>query len=184
LASTNTSWIFFDLPASRSPARQARTLRPGSFEAMRHSPQRTSPSSETGVVSSQTRSYSRTAVRPAPRSSRRDPAVDASNSSSAEGSPAASRSRLRSAAGCSSRRRGRISFLISPRFVSLLDSSFRNSSPSTRQYSSVSARQTVRSGRTTPSSRRGLIPFATPLATSRYRTVSTWSEAVCPVARR
>src|SRR6185437_12660854 len=83
------------------------------------------------------------------------------------GRPSASRSRLRSAPGCSSRRRGKISSRISPRFVSRFDSSVRNSIPSARQYASVSSRHTVRSGRTTPSSRCGLMPFAAPLATSR-----------------
>ena len=53
LASTNTSWIFLVRPASRSPARHPRTLRPRSRAEMRHGPQRTSPSSATGVCSSQ-----------------------------------------------------------------------------------------------------------------------------------
>ena len=42
-ASTNTSWIFFERPASRSPARHPRTLRPGSVERMRQPPNATSP---------------------------------------------------------------------------------------------------------------------------------------------
>src|SRR5205823_14699596 len=62
LASTNTSWIFFDRPASRSPARQVRTLRPGSSDSMVHSPHRTGRASETGARSTQTLSYSRTTV--------------------------------------------------------------------------------------------------------------------------
>ena len=42
----------------------------------------------------------------------------------------------------------------------------------------------VRSGRTTPSSRRTRIPVVLPLEARRNRIVSTWSEAVWPVARR
>ena len=68
LASTNTSWTFLRRPASLSPGRQLRTLRPASSDSIVHGPQRTRPSSATGVCSSQTRSYSRTAVRPWPRS--------------------------------------------------------------------------------------------------------------------
>src|SRR5206468_11524035 len=85
LASTNTSWIFFRRPASRSPGRQLRTLRPGSSDSIRHGPQRTLWSSAIGVCSSQTRSYSRTAVSPLPRSSRLEPAWSASSSSSLDG---------------------------------------------------------------------------------------------------
>src|SRR2546430_4703863 len=67
LASTNTSWIFLRRPASRSPARHPRTLRPGSSDSIRHRPQWTCPSSETGVASIQIWSYSRMRTRPPPR---------------------------------------------------------------------------------------------------------------------
>ena len=43
------------------------------------------------------------------------------------------------------------------------DESTRNASPRSRQKASVSSRQSGSSGRTTPSSRRGLIPFVFPL---------------------
>ena len=88
LASTNTSWIFFERPTSRSPGLQPRTLRPSSGEVMRHAPQRTSPSRSTGPRSSHRRSYSRTACTPPPRSTRFEPAGDASSSASAGGSVA------------------------------------------------------------------------------------------------
>ena len=56
---------------------------------------------------------------------------------------------------------------ISPRFVSGLVESLRNGSPTASQYASVSSRQTPSSGRTTPSSRFGLIPPGFPLDTRR-----------------
>ncbi len=84
---------------------------------MRHGPQRTLPSSATGVSSSQTRSYSRTAVRPPPRSTRLEPARAARSSSSFEGRCSARRRRFCSAAGCSRRSSGRISPRTRPRFV-------------------------------------------------------------------
>ena len=56
---------------------------------------------------------------------------------------------------------------MSPRFVIALLESTRNARRSARQYSAVSGRQTVSSGRTTPSSRRGSIPLALPRETSR-----------------
>ena len=59
------------------------------------------------------------------------------------------------------------SFLISPLVVSRLDVSTRNSTPRSRQNASVSSRQSGSSGRTTPSSRRALMPFAFPLVTRR-----------------
>ena len=52
---------------------------------------------------------------------------------------------------------------MSPRAVSGLVESTRNGRPSARQYASVSSRQTVSSGRTTPSSRRTRIPVVAPL---------------------
>ena len=61
MASTNTSWIFFERPARRSPGLHPRTIRPGSSERMRQPPQSTSPRSSTGPRSSQRRSCSRTA---------------------------------------------------------------------------------------------------------------------------
>src|SRR5207247_359195 len=60
-ASTNTSWIFFLRPESRSPGLQPRTLSPSSAELMSHSPHAISPTRSTGPRSSQRRSYSRTA---------------------------------------------------------------------------------------------------------------------------
>jgi hypothetical protein len=80
-------------------------------------------------------------------------------------------------------RSGRISSRMRPRFVSRFERSTRKARSTARQYASVSSRQTSSSGRTTPSSRRGLIAFVVPLETRRKRTVSTWSDAVCPVAR-
>ena len=78
-ASTNRSCTFTLLPASRSPARQPRTWRPGSSDSIVQAPQRTAPESATGPCSSHTWSYSRTAWRPAPRSIRCDPSREASN---------------------------------------------------------------------------------------------------------
>ena len=88
-----------------------------------------------------------------------------------------------SAAGWRRRRSGRISSRIRPRFVFGFEESTLNGRPSTLQYASVSSRQMLSSGRTMPSSRRTLIPPAVPLETRRKRIVSTWSDAVCPVAR-
>src|SRR5918992_3777002 len=107
-ASTNTSWIFFERPASRSPGRQARTLRPGRSDWISQPPQRTSPVSATGALSSQTRSSSRTTTRPAPRSRRFVPTGSARSSASSGGIVrlSASRARLASAAGCSLRSSG------------------------------------------------------------------------------
>jgi hypothetical protein len=52
-----------------------------------------------------------------------------------------------------------------PRFVSVFVESVRHSRPCARQYASVSSRQTVSSGRTTPSERRARIPRVDPLET-------------------
>ena len=71
------------------------------------------------------------------------------------------------AAGWSRSSSGRISSRISPRAVSGFDESSRNASPRSRQNASVSSRQSGSSGRTTPSSRRGLIPFVVPLEARR-----------------
>ena len=54
-----------------------------------------------------------------------------------------------------------------PRTVSRFELSSRYASPSFAQYCRASSRQMQRSGRTTPSSRLVLIPFAVPLVTSR-----------------
>src|SRR5436190_2573361 len=167
LASTNTSWTFLRRPASRSPGRQLLTLRPGSADSILHGPQRTAPSSATGVCSSQTRSYSRTAVRPPPRSSRFEPVRSARSSSSLEGRRSAARRRFCWAAGWSRSRSGRISSRIRPRLVPGLVESLRYSRPSARQYASVSWRQRGSSGRTIPSSRFGLIAFVVPAETRR-----------------
>ena len=72
------------------------------------------------------------------------------------------RRRFSRAAGWIRSRSGRISFRISPLVVSGLDESTRNSTPRSRQNASVSSRQSGSSGRTTPSSRRALIPFVVP----------------------
>ncbi len=69
--------------------------------------------------------------------------------------------------GCRRRSSGRISSRMRPRFVPALLESIRNASPSAVQYSSVSARQTPSSGRTTPSARRSSMPAAVPRETSR-----------------
>src|SRR5215212_3009845 len=151
-ASTNTSWIFLLRPASRSPGRHPRTLRPFSSEAMRQAPQSTSPSSATGERSSQTRSYSRTTATPPPRSSRLD-AMGASSSSATSGGivrRSARWARFASARGSSCRSSGRICARISPRFVSGFDVSTRNGTSSRRRYSSPSARDRPTRGRTIP----------------------------------
>src|SRR6266542_4922411 len=100
-ASTNTSWIFFLRPASRSPGRHPRTISPFSSAEMRHGPQRTSPSSLRGVRSIQMVSYSRTAVRPPPRSTRAEPTGASSSAERSGGavSSCARRARLASASG-------------------------------------------------------------------------------------
>src|SRR5207249_8706706 len=84
-ASTNTSWIFRLRPARRSPGRQPRTLSPARSDSMRHSPHSTRPRRSTGPRSSQSRSYSRTACTPPPRSTRREPASASRSSASAAG---------------------------------------------------------------------------------------------------
>ena len=56
---------------------------------------------------------------------------------------------------------------MSPRFVSRFVESTRNGSPCLLQYASVSSRQSESRGRTTPSSRRGLIAFVVPEETMR-----------------
>ena len=61
-------------PASRSPALQPRTLSPSARDRITQPPQRTSPFRSTGPSSSQSWSYSRTAMRPPPRSTRLEPA--------------------------------------------------------------------------------------------------------------
>src|SRR5256714_2016108 len=120
LASTNTSWIFLRRPASRSPARHARTLRPGSSDSIVHRPQRTWPSSETGVDSIQSWSYSRTRTRPLPRSSRLEPAAESRSSASGGGIRrlSARRERVPPASGGRRRRSGRDSSPSRPRLVS------------------------------------------------------------------
>src|SRR6478735_6513066 len=76
LASTNTSWSFLRRPRSRSPGRRALTVKPGSVASIVQGPQRTGPSS------SETRSYSRTARIPRPRSRDFVPSREESRSSS------------------------------------------------------------------------------------------------------
>ena len=123
--------------------------------------------------SSRSSSYSRTARMPSPRSADFVPAVEARRStsvrSSARGTGAlVERQEVLVRPGCRRRRSGRISSRTRPRFVPAFDESTERS-PWSRQYASVSSRQTVSSGRTTPSSRRGLMPFVLPDDTSRYR---------------
>ena len=139
---------------------------PGSSERMRHAPQRTSPSSSTGLRSSQRRSCSRTACTPPPRSTRFEPTGESSSSASAGGSVRALLERAQDVLrarpdGCCSSS-GRISSRISPRTVSGSTSRRGTRSSRSRQYASVSSRQSGSSGRTTPSSRRGLMPLRLP----------------------
>ena len=167
LASTNTSWIFFDRPASRSPGRQPRTIRPGSSERMRQPPQLDlAARARPGRCSSQSRSCSRTAWTPPPRSTRREPAGASSSSASAGGSVAP---RLEAAQDVLAR--GRVDPLEQRQDlvadqpahgagVRRVDAGRRR--PRSRQKASVSSRQSGSSGRTTPSSRRALIPLRVP----------------------
>ena len=145
------------------PAASRVRLGPGSSDAMRQRPQRTSPSSSTGPRSSQRRSCSRTACTPPPRSTRFEPTRRVEQLRERGRQRARAR---RARAGCSARAAGwicsssgRISSRIRPRTVSGFEESTRNASPRSRQYASVSSRQSGSSGRTTPSSRRGLIPL-------------------------
>ena len=85
-ASTNTSCTFLRRPASRSPARQPRTWSPASSDSDRPRAPPHRAVEPTGPGSSQSRSYSRTACTPPPRSTRFEPAGEASSSASAGGS--------------------------------------------------------------------------------------------------
>ena len=167
LASTKRSCTFFRRPARRSPggayarrgpARRSRGARGRSARSPRAAARRTrgrrgcrrrGPADFVPAVEAR----SSTSVRSSARGSR--------------GAPSASARRFRSAPGCRRRRSGRISSRTRPRFVPAFDESTRNASPWSRQYASVSSRQTVSSGRTTPSSRRGLMPFVLPDDTRR-----------------
>ena len=157
LASTNTSWIFFERPASRSPGLHPRTIRPGSSDRMRQPPQSTSPRSSTGPRSSQSRSCSRTAWTPPPRSIRREAAGESSSSASAGGIVR----RVSSERRMFSRAAGWM--LLEQRQDLAADQPARRAgvrrvdaeaTPRSRQNASVSSRQSGSSGRTTPSSRR------------------------------
>ena len=157
-------------PGDRPRASRGRAD-PARLDSSSQPPQRTGPSRATGVRSSQTWSYSRTATTPSPRSTRFEPARAATSSASARSTGRGS------AAGSSSAREdvplgGRVQLPqerddLPPdqaaRRCRRSRSRARKSSPSARQYASVSSRQTVSSGRTTPSSRRTRIPVVVPL---------------------
>src|SRR4029079_5575036 len=151
LASTSTSGTLRERPARRSPGRRDRTTRPARSVSSLHGPQLTTPSSRSV-------SYARTARTPPPRSAARVPSreessstSDASSARGRRGRSLASASRLARARGSSSSRRASSRSRIRPRFVSAFVASTRHERPLTRQYASVSSRQTPSSGRTTPS---------------------------------
>ena len=169
LASTRRSCTFLRLPASRSPGRRDRTTRPSRSVESRHGPQSTAPSSRSV-------SYSRTARMPAPRSAASSRPGDERSSTQrrlerrgSRGRSSASASRLRfGAAGRARRRSGRISSRIRPRFVSRVRRVDRVRQAVLARSRPRSPRaRAASSGRTTPSSRRALIPRVEPLATSR-----------------
>ena len=164
-ASTNTSWIFFRAagePVARAPPSY---LKPWQL--------RLDP--PFAPLDRAARSWARARARagraPGPPAGRRR----GRRASSPRASPAAGRARAassaarraragrsRARAGCSCSSSGSISWRISPRSVPGFVESVRHSSPRSRQNASVSSRQTQSSGRTTPSSRRTLIPFVLP----------------------
>ena len=161
-ASTKTSCTFLRRPARRSPGRRARTSSPGSV-ATRSS---TGPT-RTGPCSSETRSYSRTARMPPPRSAAFVPSRSASSSSSVSSSVArqARRARRRARGGSRSARRVEPS----EQRDDLRRGSGRAACPGSTSRRGTRARprgstprspraRAASSGRTTPSSRRGLIP--------------------------
>ena len=169
LASTNTSCTFLRRPASLSPGRQLRTLRPASSDSIVHGPQRTRPSSATGSARARRGQYSRTAVRPWPRSMRPEPPAErragrSSLTAAARRGAAGSARRpgWSGAAAAAAPRGSRPRRVLGVRAVAPeLQSPRRGSRPRSPR------RQSVSNGRTTPSSRFGLMPFALPLATSR-----------------
>ena len=155
-------------PASRSPGRHPRTLSPGERATRCASrPTSTAPRSSTGPDSSQRRSCSRTAWTPPPRSTRRragrsveqlgerrrhrPPLVERAQQVLARGRVDALEQRQDLVADQAAHRVARSS------------SRSRQLEAARRQYASVSSRHTQRSGRTTPSSRRTLIPVGVPL---------------------
>ena len=191
LASTKTSCTFFGarragrLRASRAHGGRAPRL------VIVQGPQRTGRRARRDLARARRgRTHARPELRP-PRSTRFDPSREASScdrasldASRQSAARLAAASTFCSAAGCSRRRSGTISSRMQPaRRVRIgrvlaerepLGAAVRLSlvAPETEQR----ADDAVRAPRLDP--RR-----ARPLATSRKSTVSTWSEAVCPVAR-
>ena len=160
-ASTSTSCTFCERPASRSPGRRARTTSPrhGRISSAPRRPTRRCPLEPQHVV---------LAHRPdaaaeigAARSGRRG-ASSTSEASSARGSRGRSsreREEVRSARADRARRAAARAAHGSARASSsAFVESIRHASPLSRQYASVSSRQTASSGRTTPSARRGADP--------------------------
>ena len=122
-ASTNRSWIFFFLPASRSPGLQPRTLSPASSERILHAPHRHLAGEIDRAVLEPEPVVLAHRLKAAAEIERFEPAGDASNSASAGVSVArmsSARRTFSSAAGCRRRSSGRISSRIRPRFVSAL----------------------------------------------------------------
>ena len=160
-ASTKRSCTFLRRPASRSPGRRVRTTSSGTSDLE-------PPGAEVAPGPRAARvSYSRTRADTRAEVGRLRPCAEESSSASVRssalgrrGRSSASASRFRSAPGCRRRSSGRISSRIRPRFVSGLEESARKARPCSRQYASVSSRQSESSGRTTPSSRAGLDSLA------------------------
>ena len=184
-ASTNRSCTFLRRPASRSPGRRARTSSPGRSRLDRPGPPLARlPSSRSVLV----------------LADGADAAAEVGRLRPPRGSRAARRACARACAGASAARRRARGATCAPagRAARAAAGSRRGSgrascrgsrsprgtrSPRSSQYARVSSRQTPSSGRTTPSSRFALIRCGEPEATSPSRTASTWSDAVCPVAR-
>ncbi len=184
LASTSRSCTFLRRPARRSPSRRVRTTSPGASDDSRHGPHSTVPSSRSS-------SYSRTARTPPPRSAWRGALARGEQlrkralhpRGEPSDAPAPPRAGPPGPGDRAARGAGRIVERTSPRFVVGFVASSRQPSPAARQYARVSSRQTVEERTHDAVARRGLIPRVEPLATRRSSTVSTWSLAVCPVAR-
>ena len=145
-ASTNTSCTFLRRPASLIARAPASHVKPGELGLDRpRAPADLAVEARPGPARARARSYSRTAWTPPPRSTRFEPAGEASSSASAGGSgraPRAARSRFSSAAGWSRRRSGRISSRIRPRFVSGFERVVaERRGPRRAQYAAVSSRQ-------------------------------------------
>ena len=144
-ASTKTSWSFFRRPARRSPGRRARTSSPGSSLSISHGPQRTGPALQRDAV------VLAHGADPAAEVARLRPSRSASSSSSVSSSPRGSRGR-------SSASRRMFSSAAGMEPAEERDDLRRGSGrgacrgstsrcgyarPFSRQYASVSSRQTV-----------------------------------------